>query len=98
MRFRFGLVVAAMLVLTALSSCTPRPQGIFENNTSQILLVKARNPEYPTSYTLLAHQRRELPIVAAGECTSDWLVYDQSGSTLVKDPGPICAGRPVSIP
>ena len=97
-RFRFGLVVAAVLVLTVPSGCTPRPQAFFENNTDQDLVLKTRNPDNPVKFTLPAHRTKEVPVVDQDQCTSDWLVYDKAGTTLVKDPGRFCGRQTITIP
>lgn len=92
------LVLAAILTLAGLSGCTPRPQVFFQNNTDQALLLRARNPSYSTGFELRAKELTDVPLLMEGQCTSDWLVYDEAGTTLVKDPGRFCGRQTITIP
>jgi hypothetical protein len=97
-RLRVRLVVAGVLVLTGLCGCTPRPQVFLRNNTDQVLLLRARNPAYSAGFELRAKAVTDVPLLLEGQCTSDWLVYDKAGTTLVKDPGRFCGRQTITIP
>lgn len=98
MRTRMIAVLAAVMMITVLTGCTPRPQAFFENTTDQDLLLRVRNPDYPVTFKLPAHRTTEVPVVDQDQCTSEWLVYDETGTTVVKDPGRFCGRQTITIP
>lgn len=95
---RIAASLATILMLVGLSGCTPRLDVFFQNNTDQDLVLRTRNPKNPVVFDLPAGKTSVAEIAAEGECTSDWLVYDKAGITVVKDPGRVCGRQTITIP
>lgn len=94
---RAAVIAIAML---ALSGCMPDTFVYFENNTDQVLYVRARRlpPSGKSmSHTLPARERTSVSLVPRDECTDRWLIYDEDGR-VVKDPGTMCWHDTVAIP
>jgi hypothetical protein len=99
-RKRIAADLAGGLLIVSLTGCyeTFDYNVLFQNNTDQDLVVVPRNPQDTRRFTIPAHAKTPLGLAAQDTCTSAWLIYDSTGTTVVKDPGKICWHQTVTIP
>jgi len=94
-------IVAACL-LVGLAGCNdpPPPTGAyFQNNTDQLLIVKHRSAEDPLPQMLPARATTRAHLhFSTMRCEAHWLIYDSTGTKVIKDPGQICRDQTITIP
>jgi hypothetical protein len=100
MRKRIVAALASGLLIFGITGCFEKfdDNVMFQNNTDQDLLVMPRNSEDTRRFTIPAQARTPLALTPENMCTSEWLIYDSTGTSVVKDPGKICWHQTVSIP
>jgi hypothetical protein len=99
-RKRIVATLAGGLLILGLTGCYEKfdDNVLFQNNTDQDLLVIARTAKDKTPQVIPAHATTPLALLPENMCASEWLIYDSTGTTVVKDPGKICWHQTVTIP
>jgi hypothetical protein len=98
---RIATVLAGGLLIVGLTGCYETfddDNVYFENNTDQDLLITARIARGQTPQPIAAQTTTPVMLLPRDTCASDWLIYDSTGTTVVKDPGKICWHQTVAIP
>lgn len=102
MQRRILLALAVSLLALPLAGCNDPPPlhgAYFQNNTDETLLVIPRTARDKTPQKLAARTTTRLPLMFSTKgCEAEWLIYDSTGTRVVKDPGEVCRDQTITIP